>query len=421
MSHINRRTITLFLLFVLPFAFIGCGRPAPDTPRLVLLTPGGPIRKGVEKAVAEFRRENPSIEVQIVTTPGKDYYVKSLTMLAGRAHVDLLWMGQGFGMFASREALLDLTPLAANEPGLLDRFHPEVLSWYRFGERLYGIPYGIDCYLIAYNKALFEKAGVPFPSPDWTLDDMLDTMRQLQQVDPENGRILVAGAGLSDLDYRFYNLSLLDEHHERFALNTPEGLEWLKRCVRLVNERLLHRGSEMETMDRLTRFFNSRAAMMNIATWDVAEIRRQALFDWDVVRLPKGTSGENLTWASSAGFSISRRSEHPELAWQLLKKLVGPEFQRSMFETILPADQSLNDAYLAAHPKPPEHLREIQMQLDGLRPNPRITAFQEVESEWLYWYEQVMMGKIAPEVALPSAETKINRILELHRQEAAQP
>lgn len=422
MSLINRRAAPLLLFLLLSIALVGCSRKASDQPRLVLLTPGGPIRKGVEKAVERFRQENPGVEVQVVTTPGKDYYVKSLTMLAGRAHVDVLWMGQGFGMFASREALLDLAPMVAREPGMLASFHPDVVSWYRFGEHLYGIPYGIDSFVIAYNKALFEKAGVPFPVPEWTLDDLFDTARKLQRVDPTSGRIEVAGIGMTDLDYRYFDLMLLDDKNERFALNHPAGLEWMRRSLSLLHdERLLHRGSEMQAMDRLSRFFNGRAAMMVIATWDIAQVRNGALFDWDVVRLPKTISGQSVTWASSAGFSISRRSEHPELAWKLLKHLVGDEFQRTMFETILPADRSLNNAFLAAHPAPPAHLREFFAAQDGLRPNPRITAFQEVESEWLYWYEQAMLRKITPEAALENAEARINGILELHRKEAAQP
>lgn len=416
-----RRAVTLLALFLLAFTCAGCSKKDSNRPKLVLLTSGGPIRKGVEKAVQEFLQGHPDVDVQIVTTPGKDYYVKSLTMLAGRAHVDLLWMGQGFGMFASRGALLDLSPLVAREPEVIANLHPDVLDWYRLNERLYGIPYGIDSHVIAYNKSLFAKGGVPLPSPDWTLDDFFAIARRLQRVDA-NGRIEVAGAGMSDLDYRYFDLSLLDENNERFALNTPVGLEWMKRSLTLLHEqRLLHRGNEMQAIDRLSRFFNGRAAMMVIATWDIAELRNRTPFDWDVVRLPKNTAGQNVTWASSAGFSISRHSKHPELAWQLLKKLVNTDFQRTMFETIIPVNTTLKEEFLAAHPAPPAHLGEFFAAHSGLRPNPRITAFQEVEREWQYWYEQAMLRKITPEAALSNAEHNINRILELHRKEASQP
>lgn len=43
----------------------------------------------------------------------------------------------------------------------------------------YAIPYGISTYGLYYNKALFDKAGVPYPNDNWTWDDLRAAAKKL--------------------------------------------------------------------------------------------------------------------------------------------------------------------------------------------------------------------------------------------------
>ncbi len=408
--------LCLLLLLLLP----ACRKASP--PHLVVLSPGGAAGKAVEQIVEEFRRENPGVEVQIVSTPGRDYYVKSLTMLAGKAHVDILWLGQGFGMFAGRQALLDLSPLIQDDPAFSFRhYHPAVVDWYRYRNALYSLPYGIDVQVIAYNKDLFDAAGVAYPTPDWTLDEMLEKAKALTRYQRGRGRTEVAGLGFLDLDYRYDGLSLLSEDHTRFGLNNEAGKAWMNRNLALIHrERILQRGSDMASMDRLSAFLNQQVAMIEFTPWDVQETYHRAPFRWDIVAVPTGREGKRKGWASSAGFGIARNCRQPRLAWALLKELTGPAFQRAMLKTTIPASSALHGEYLAANAAPPEHLSEFLRMLDFMDPNPRITAFTEVEAEWVYWKDLALLRKVSVEEALSGAESGINRILELHRKEEAQ-
>jgi len=390
---------------LLPLFLAACGRD--DGADLVLLTTGGSIRKAVEAAADDFRRENPGVRVQIVTTPAKNYYVKSRAILAGRAHVDVLWMGQGFGMFATRNALLDLGPFLKKDPDFSWRdYQPEVMGWYRYGSRVYGMPYGIDLPAIAYNKDLFDAAGLPYPTSGWTLDQMLALAKKLT-VPPRTG------LGLRGIDYRYFDLSLLTKDNRRFALNTPAGREWLELNVKLIDrEHLLTRGSDQGAIDRLSGFLNRQVAMVDVYTWDLDDLRRRAPFRWDIVALPKGRTGQRLGWASSSAFCISRRSRHPDLAWKLVRKLTGPAFQKAMFNRMAPVLQPLNAGYLQANPAPPQHVADILKMLGGMRPDPRIAEFQEIAAEWNYWMDKALLEEISPAGALAQAQTHIDRILE---------
>ncbi len=400
------------LLIAIVVILTGCGKAPAD---LVLLTTGNTTRTAVAAAVKEFEAENPGITVQIVNTPGKDYYVKSLTMLAGRAQVDVMWMGQGFGIFAGRGALLDLMPMIESDSGFdLSRYQSEVVGWYRQGQGIYGIPYGVETLVIAYNKDLFDAAGMPYPHSDWTVEEMIAAGRKLTQFNKDHRRIKVAGLGMKEIDYRYFGLTLLTPDHQRFALNTAEGREWLELTTQLVSERILQKGGELESLDRLTGFLNGQVAMMEIASWDIPEVKNRALFSWDVVAIPIGPGGKRAAWASSSGYSIVRSTRKPDLAWQLVKKLTNAGFQKQIVQRTVPVSPSLHEEYLSAHQGSPRHLSELLKMLPYMQPLERIACYQEIEAEWVYWRDQALLGKIPPAKALEQAESHINRILSLH-------
>lgn len=414
---VGRLPQIIALAFVIP-GLASC-QPSNEED-LVMLTSGGAVGKAVEAVVKEFQRENPGVKVRMITAPGQDYYVKSLTMLAGRAHVDVLWMGQGFGMFASRGALLDLTPFIKDQEREAAGYQKTVLDWYRFGDGLYGIPYGVDMLVIGYNKDLFDAANVPYPTSDWSLGEMLRIAKRLTRVTSDGSRTEVAGLGFVDLDYRYYGLSLLNADNSRFALNTEAGQEWMNRNLELIyRERILQRGSDMEAIDRLTGFLNGQVAMVNLATWDLLQVREKAPFRWDVIAVPVGISGKRVTWASSSGFSIARHTRHPELAWKLIQKLSGPEFQKAMLSLTIPMSPSLHDDYRKVQSPQPEHLEDFFLLLNHMEPSPRIATYQEVESEWNYWRDRALLRQIPVEEALREAESNINRILHLHKKGGA--
>lgn len=417
------RTAAVGLLLVLGVFAAGCGPSEEGKTRLVLMVGGGQVRDVARDAVARFERDFPQAQVQIISVPGGDYYVKGLTMLAGRAHLDVIWMGQGFGMFASRNALLDLSPYLEADPDFnADAFYGEVLDWYRFGDNLYGIPYGIDIQVIAYNKDLFDAAGLAYPNPDWTIDDMVSIGRELTRDLTGDGRINQYGLGMGDLRPTYFGLDLLTPDNRSFGLNNPAGVEWLELNRRLlVDEGILRRSGDQEALDRKNEFLNQRVAIIDFFTWDLEELRTQANFRWDLVPVPRTRDGDRVVWASSSGFCIAGHTRHPDFAWELLRYLVDAEVQEAMSQIAVPAIRELQSAYLESNPPPPDNLRAVLDSLDDLLPLPRIAAQREVYTEWDYWNEMVMQGRLEPAEALEKAEAQINRILEVHRAREARP
>jgi multiple sugar transport system substrate-binding protein len=408
---------TAFSLLVLALALFPACRPAEDgAVRLVLMTAGGPVGEGARQAVERFERDHPGVTVQMISAPGADYYVKGLTMLAGRAHLDVLWMGQGFGMFASRNALLDLTPFIEADPDFDEEdYFGLVLDWYRFGGKTYGIPYGIDVQTIAYNQDLFDHAGLPYPTGDWTIDDMVEIGRKLTLDLTGDGRINQYGLGMTDLRPTYFGLDLLTPDHRHFGLNNDAGRQWLAYNLHLSSERVLRQSGDEEAIDRLNEFLNQRVAIIDFYTWDIHHMRGQANFRWDIVPVPISRTGERVAWASSSGYCIAGHTRHPDLSWKLLRYLVDDEMQRHVVRQTVPASPRLHTTYLDTNPPPPENLRAVLDSLPDLRPFPRIAAQREVYSDWQYWTQMANQGRLSVEETLARAEESIDRILAVHR------
>lgn len=99
-------------------------------------------------------------------------------------------------------ALTDLQPLFDADPSFAQSDYPAgLLAPLRDGPRLYGLPYAVDLRTLRYNIDAFSAAGLPAPSADWDLADLLEAAARLH--DPEGNPPRygygVEGIGINDL------------------------------------------------------------------------------------------------------------------------------------------------------------------------------------------------------------------------------
>lgn len=192
------------------------------------------------RIVREFEADNPGVEVTIRFIHG-DYYQKVLVMMAGNIAPDLMWMGQSFGEFAQKGAFLDVNDYIERDIDV-ENFFPEAVAWYRFGDRQFGLPYGIDMGYIVYNRAIFDENDVPYPRDDWTFDEFLDAARKLT-VRSDDGSIERYGYWGGFIPANF-GARFIDEETMEPTCNTPEMIDYLKTTQRLIDEYRVSPSSE---------------------------------------------------------------------------------------------------------------------------------------------------------------------------------
>lgn len=95
--------------------------------------------------------------------------------------------------------LLDLSPYLARVGVTPGEYDSTVLSAFRRGRAIYALPTGYSPLVIAYNKDLFDRAGLSSPAEDWTWDDFLGLAKRLTHDSDNDGKVDVWG---TDVDSR---------------------------------------------------------------------------------------------------------------------------------------------------------------------------------------------------------------------------
>ena len=156
--------------------------------------------------------------------------------MAGQGAPDLVDIEIGkFARFVKTEDnvhLLDLTDVVA--PYLPDLVATRMAPYQAFGKQL-GIDYHLGAYLMYYNKALLDEAGID-PDAIKTWDDYVAAGKQFQEKFPDKAWTAVASNDI----FSAYGLMYMNGGHVydadgNLVLNSPENVEALQFMSDLVH------------------------------------------------------------------------------------------------------------------------------------------------------------------------------------------
>ena len=126
------------------------------------------------KVAAEYRQQHPEVRLRLEVVPGRSVVQKLLTgMDAGHAPDICVMHWRQMSQVASTGQLLPLDDLVRRDQIDTDDYYPVGLQAYTYHGTLYGIPVKGSTITCFYNKNLFDRYGVSYPTDDWTLDDLL--------------------------------------------------------------------------------------------------------------------------------------------------------------------------------------------------------------------------------------------------------
>lgn len=269
---------------------------------------------------------------------------------------------------------MDLTPYIQRDKLNLEIYYQALLENWKYQGKQYGIPKDWDTICILYNKDAFKKAGIPFPSADWSWNpknggEFLQVLQKLT-VD-ENGknstekgfnknRVVqygIGGLAAAEMQSGWLNFiwmngghGILDQPYgNKFVLDDTKSIEAMQFYADLVYKYGVSPTAESQTTSASgwELFVAGRVATIPVGSWMLAAARANLTFDWDAVLLPKGPTGRYSCFNGLA-HNVYARTKHPEEAWKLAKWMDGYESQKiiSEFGVVFPAITSLVDYYL---------------------------------------------------------------------------
>ncbi len=182
-----RRLTLLILTFALILAACQPAAPAatatPAVTHLRFTFWGSDMEKAaIEQMVDTFEKQNPDIDVEAIQIPYEEYVAHLTAMLQSGEAPDVGYMsGLQAQLWAKEGKLLDMTDIIANDPLLSTNLL--ATRYYYAPGKIAGVNTAIEATLLFYNKAVFDKAGVPYPPSDpakaWTWDEFVVAAQRL--------------------------------------------------------------------------------------------------------------------------------------------------------------------------------------------------------------------------------------------------
>ena len=189
----------------------------------------------ITNSIADWQAAHPNIKVVFEHTPYTGYDSKILTRIAGGAAPDIITTEVDyFVTFASKNVLEDLTPYFKNDPTgfTKEEFFDSIVDRFTYQDQLLALPRDVAPFAcVFYNKKLFDEAKIPYPTEDWTFDDLLRISRELTKKD-ETGRVTQYGFytwAWKNFIYGFGG-ALVDDvkHPTKTMLTDPKSIEGMQ-------------------------------------------------------------------------------------------------------------------------------------------------------------------------------------------------
>ena len=385
---------------------------------------GSPKEGEVWNQIARaYEAQNPDIKVDVQLSDWDSYWEKLRVLIAGGTPPDVFAMSPPLYLdWQSRNVLLNLQPWIDADPAMLDGVYPVTLQAYQTPEGYFGLPRDFQTIVLYYNKAMFDAAGVAYPTDIWTWDDLRAAAKLLTTDRDGDGKIdqwgFTADAygpeALIAPMVRSYGGDLVDVAAGKTLLGSDEAKAALAMIDGLYADGSMPNDQQVESLG-WDPFLAGGAAMTLSGHWSVPDYAALA-FPWDIVAIPLGPKGR-VTTTNSAGFVVSKDTKAPDAAVGFVKFATGIEGQ-TLAATIglaVPIREAVaqSDAYLKQTSAPINHA----LFIDALAYAVPLPVFRGYE-EWgaalgdslsMVWTDQMTLDEgIAEAVAGGDAALETN-------------
>lgn len=125
-----------------------------------------------EGVVADYEAKNPGVTIELEQVGDQPYKDKIRVLSASGELPDIYfsWAGDFANKFVRAGLAADLTSVIAPDTEWGSTFAPAALKAFEYDGQYFGVPINLDGKYMAYNKKVFEEAGVTAPT---TLDELL--------------------------------------------------------------------------------------------------------------------------------------------------------------------------------------------------------------------------------------------------------
>lgn len=437
----SRRLSIFFLALVVSLGifFSGCGQKAEKAEKAVkgkvILTYGvwaqPAVRPLYKEIIRRFEEKYPGIKVRAQYGAGGPYIEKLKIELVGGSAPDL-WMmdGQYVYDFAERGVMKNLTKWFHRDLKREDYYCMDAVTDEQ--GKIWAVPYSFQSFALYYNKALFDAAGLAYPTKEWTWEDMIRAAKELTRPGAggkRRGQFGLGGHSLQSVAILARGIRPVEEEGGKLVAqyNTPAFKEALREYIELRNKyKAIPTQEVLQTFTGTSArlFAQGRLGMWLGLYYAVSVIKQNNPgLRYDVVLPPRAMAGKmraGYYLPNVFGITASAPLQRQQAAWKFIKffssykiqKLFGRKAQG--FPFLKRAARDL----VKEHRGRPEHIKvfleSIQSTVSYMPSYSlgRTAAYAESQGKAESYLERAIVGSISVKAACRQAQRVAQTILD---------
>lgn len=311
-----------------------------------------------------FTKENPNITIEPADITAADYTNKTTIMLASGDDSDLIGVKAmpEYSSYVQKKQIIAIDDMIAK-----DKIDPAsyagMLDGLKLDGKTYALPYRSDFWVLFYNKDLFDKAKVAYPTNDMTWDQFRETAKKLTS---GQGNDKVYGAYVHTWKSAVMNWGVADKKGTMVDGKYDFAKQYYQMFLGMQNEDksiLDLATAKTSSASYAGQFESGKVGMCLMGAWFVGTLitdknAGKHNINWSMVSVPHNPGVQSgTTFGNVTPLAINSNSKNKEETWKFVK-FVGSESGAKILAArgVMPAfrSQAVMDVYTSTKGFPAE-------------------------------------------------------------------
>lgn len=374
-----------------------------------------------QKLADAFHEKNPDVTIELKGYDAAEYNTLVTADLAAGSAPDIITQKEVkyVPTFVNGGQLLDVSDVKL----------PDDISGaksYEVDGTAYAVPYRNDSWVLYYNKALFDQAGVDYPDGTWTWDDYADAADALTKGLTAAGSA-AKGAYLHNWQSTVQGFAnaQTDSDILKGKYDYMEPFYERQLAMQDAGDQVDYNTAKANQLTYQGEFGKQNAAMLPMGTWFVATLIAQQAsgdadtFDWGIAPIPQesskttGLDNTPVTFGDPTGLGINAAIDKSKVAAakDFLAFAAGEEGAQVLAGIgITPAllTDAVVDTYFSVDGAPSDDLSKFAYSTHEVHPeNPTSDKTAAIQGILADMHTAIMSGSQSPADAIKEAQDRV--------------
>ena len=298
---------------------------------------------GLQQIADEWTEES-GVKVKINVVDWDNYWTLLEAGASGGQMPDVFWMHSNTAqMYMENDLLLNLDDYIAKDDAIdLANYYEGVVELYNRDDNgsQYALPKDHDTIALLYNKAIFDKYGVEYPTDDWTWEDVRDAAAKITEAGKADG-VYGYAINTSNNQDGWYNIiydyggQVITDDHKGTTIGSDEakaGMEMLRQILEVAAPQTVVAETGTDSL-----FNSGLTAMITQGSWMINTFYKAEHHDdyaWamlpyaDVNGNGQCDKGERYSAYNGLGWAAAANTANPDAAYSLISYFCSEKAQK---------------------------------------------------------------------------------------------